>query len=283
MATALRVALVSFRSDIFAALSAGCAKAGHDVVLGITGRSERPGKSSYANMGDKVTDLLTTIDPGVSLLLPGDMVGLIDALRGYAIDIAVVCGLSWRLTPAALRAPKRGVVNVHTSLLPRYRGPASIQWAIRNGDPTIGVTAHWMDERIDTGNIIAQRGGVGLRPFVRFDELWADLTPTIEDLVADAVDRAATGYAGEPQNEAEATYAGLFAPDDATIDRTRPARTAHNLVRAFHFGAGVPGPFATVDGRRLRVLRTRLTPGSGVRLDCADGPLWIESAEPAGT
>lgn len=53
----------------------------------------------------------------------------------------------------------------------------------------------------------------------------------------------------------------------------------HNLVRAFRFGAGIPGPFATVGGERVRVLRTRLTPGAGVRVELADGPLWIEEAE----
>lgn len=281
MAAALRVALVSFRSDLFAALHAGCVKAGHKVVLCLTGRSHRPGEHSYPNMGEKVADILTAIEPDIGLLLPGDLDTLVAALRGYDVDVAVVCGLSWRLTAAALRAPKLGVINVHTSLLPRYRGPAPIQWAIRDGEPTIGVTAHWMDERIDTGNVIARRGGIQLRPHPRFDEVLADLIPAIQDVVTDAVELAALGYAGEPQDEAEATYAGMFAPRDATIDSAKPARTVHNLVRAFHFGAGIPGPFATVGGQRLRVLRTRLTPGPGVRLDCADGPLWIERAEPA--
>jgi methionyl-tRNA formyltransferase len=248
-----------------------------------TGKTQLPQhrRPSYPNIGDKVADILTVVEPEIGLFLPGDMAGLVDALRGYRIDVVVVCGLSWRLTAAALQAPRLGVVNVHTSLLPRYRGPAPIQWAIRNGDPTIGVTAHWMDERIDTGNILARRGGIPLKQYIRFDELWADLTPTIAGLVADAVILPADGDGGAEQDEAKATYAGMFAPEDATIDRSRSARASHNLVRAFHFGAGIPGPFATVDGRRLRVLRTRLTPGAGVRLDCADGPLWIEQAEPA--
>ncbi|MEY9927523.1 methionyl-tRNA formyltransferase [Catenulispora sp. GP43] len=280
MARALRIALVSFRSDIFTALHAGCFQAGHEVVLYAIGRSARPGRQSYPTMGEKVSDVLTVVAPETTLVLPGDIDGLSTSVRGFGIDLVVVCGLTWRLTAQALQAPRLGVINVHTSSLPRYRGPAPIQWAIRNGDQSIGVTAHWMNERIDSGSIIVQRGGIPLPEYVRFDELWHDVAPAIRDLVAEAVTLAADGYDGVPQDESKATYAGMFGAEDSTINWSWPTHDVHNLVRAFHFGTGIPGPFATVDGEQVRVLRTRLTPGAGTRVELPDGPLWIEEAEP---
>ncbi|RCG31890.1 methionyl-tRNA formyltransferase [Sphaerisporangium album] len=231
-------------------------------------------------MGQKVDDVLTVIPPEIDLLLPGDVTGLVSALGGYQVDVAVVCGLSWRLPPLALQTPRLGVINVHASLLPKYRGPAAIQWAIRNGDADIGVTAHWMDERIDTGNIIVQHGGIELPEYVTFEELWPRVTPVIQKLVGEALDRAADGYMGVPQNEDEATYARMMEPAYSYIDWSQPARRIHDQVRTFHYGAGIPGPFAKLGAGWVRVARTDLNPGAGVRVECADGPLWIVEAEP---
>ncbi|SDM84004.1 methionyl-tRNA formyltransferase [Allokutzneria albata] len=277
----LRVALVSFRADLFVSLQAGCRAAGHEIVLCAVGRSSRPGGRATAGIGAKVSDVVPVMPTGVDLLLPGDVDGLVNALRGYRVDVVVVCGFSWRVPTIALAAAGLGFINIHASLLPRYRGPAPVQWALRNGDPDIGLTAHWMDERIDTGNVIVQRGGIPLPEYVTFDGLWPMLGPEIERLVADALDRAASGSRGEPQDESQATYAGALEEAYSYIDWSRPARSVHNQVRTFYFGAGIAGPFAELDGRWVRVVRTRLEPGPGVRVQCADEPIWITEAEPA--
>jgi len=277
----LRVALISFRSDIFAALHAGCVQGGHLPSLYITGRASRPGTPSYTNMGDKVTDILGDIPVDIDLLLPGSVDGLIRALRGYDIDLAVVCGLSWRLPRSVLEAPRLGVLNIHTSLLPRYRGPAPVQWALRNGDPDIGITIHWMDEDIDTGNIVAQRGNITLPEFVKFDTLWQRITPMIQDLLVAALARAAHGYAGQPQNDENATHAGPMEPEFDYIDWSQPARIIHNQVRTFYYGTATPGPFAKINDKWVRVLRTSLEPTNGTRVDCADGPIWLVETEQA--
>ncbi|MGP4014316.1 methionyl-tRNA formyltransferase [Saccharopolyspora sp. 5N708] len=281
MPTTLRVALVSFRSDIFSALHAGCVAGGNAPVLYITGRSSGPRKPSYPNIGTKVTDVLGSVPVDTDLLLPGSAEGMVQAIRGYDVDLAIVCGLSWRLPQSVLNAPKLGVLNVHTSLLPKYRGPAPVQWAIRNGDPDIGVTIHWMDERIDTGNIVAQRGGIALPEFVTFETLWARVTPVIQDLLVVALDRAAGGYAGEPQDEDDASRASPMEPEFSYIDWSRSATDVHNQVRTFYYGAGIPGPFGKIGRNWVRVLRTSRTPGTGVRVDCADGPIWVVETEPA--
>jgi len=98
----------------------------------------------------------------MDLLLPGTADGLADALGGYRLDLLVVYGFNWKLPAAVLRTPRSGAVNIHSSLLPRYRGPAPVLRAIRNGDAEIGLTVHRMDEQFDTGPILAQQGGIPL-------------------------------------------------------------------------------------------------------------------------
>lgn len=281
MSVSLRVALVSFRSDIFAALRAGCEQEGHLPALYISGRSSRPRTPSYPNMGEKVTDILGEIPDDVDLVLPGSAESLARAVRGHDIDLVIVCGLSWRLPKIVLDAPKLGVLNVHTSLLPKYRGPMPVQWAIRNGDPEIGVTIHWMDEQIDTGNIVAQRGGIILPEFVTFDEVWEKAAPVIQAVLAVALTRAAEGDAGEPQDEDQAIHAGLMEPEFDYIDWSQPARHIHNQVRTFYYGTGTPGPFAKIGNDWHRVIRTSLKPCSGRRIECADGPIWLIETEQA--
>lgn len=276
-----RVALVSFRSDLFAALHAGSRLGGHEPVLYISGRSARPKGDSYPNMGEKVDNILEGIPPEVDLLLPGDVDGLANALRGYRIDVAVVFGLSWKLPPAVLDVPRLGIVNVHPSALPKYRGPASVQWAIRNGDTHLGVTVHRMDNKIDTGNIIAQHDGIHLPEFITYDQLWDQITPSVEITLGKALDLVADGFPGMPQDEKAATRAPLMEPDFSYIDWSQPAHVIHNQVRTFYYGAGIPGPFAEIDGSWMRIIRTRLEPGDGTRVECSDRPIWIVEAEAA--
>lgn len=232
-------------------------------------------------MGEKVTDVLGTIPVEIDLLLPGSVEGLAQALRGYDVDVAVVCGLSWRLPRLVLDAPRLGILNVHTSLLPRYRGPMPVQWALRNGDPDIGVTVHWMDEAIDTGSIVTQRGAIALPEFVTFDELWQQLTPVIRDLVAEGLDLAAEGDGGRPQEAGQASRAGFMETEFDYIDWSWSAASIHNQVRTFYYGTGTQGPLTKIDDEWIRVVRSSLRPGGGIRVDCADGPIWLVDTEPA--
>src|SRR5881227_1115980 len=93
-----------------------------------------------------IGQVIEAIPPDIDLLLPGSAEGLGQAFAGYHLDLAVVYGFSWKIPPSVLRMPRFGVINIHSSLLPRYRGPAPVLWAIRNGDPDIGFTVHRMDE-----------------------------------------------------------------------------------------------------------------------------------------
>ena len=87
---------------------------------------------------------------------PGSRDRIAPLLRHFAPDLALCLGFPWKIPPEALAVPRHGIVNGHPSLLPRYRGPSPVAWAIRNGENEVGFTFHYMDAELDTGNILAQ-------------------------------------------------------------------------------------------------------------------------------
>jgi methionyl-tRNA formyltransferase len=217
----------------------------------------------------------------VDLLLPGAAEGLAGALAGYQLDLLVVYGFNWKLPASVLGAPRFGVVNVHTSLLPRYRGPTPVLWAIRNGDREIGVTIHRMDERFDTGPILTQRGGIPLDEDVTPQLLWPRIRPVIRDLLTAALDMVASQNPGTPQDDSGASSAGFIEPEFSVVDWSRSAREVHNQVRMFAFIGRENAPVAQVGEQWLAVLRTRLESADGIRVECADAPIWIVESVPA--
>jgi len=218
---------------------------------------------------------------GIDFLLPGATERLIDVLRGYRIDLLVVYGFSWRLPATLLRGLPVGAINIHSSLLPKYRGPAPILWAIRNGDIEIGLTIHRMDENFDTGPVLAQQGGIALGDDVTQERLWLRMRPVLRSLLTSALERVERGDSGEPQSEVGASYAGLLEPEFFNVDWSCGAQEIHNQVRVFRFMGVGRGPVAWIGNQWLRVLETRLQPSRGIRVECADGPIWITESEPA--
>ena len=157
----------------------------------------------------------------------------IAGLRALQPDLIIVVAYGQILPPAILDLPRHGCLNVHTSLLPKYRGAAPIQWAIANGDTETGVTIMKMDVRLDTGPIVSQH----LTPIHpeddsatlhdRLAQLGAELlVQTIPDYVAGKVQPV-------PQPAAGASYAAKIKKEDGRIDWNRPAREIWNRLRAF--------------------------------------------------
>ncbi|MBC6466601.1 methionyl-tRNA formyltransferase [Actinomadura alba] len=279
----MRLALVSFGVNEFSVLHEICVEAGHFPVAYAYSRSMRPRMPTDAHAVATIGQILKEMPPAMDFLLPGSAEGLGQALAGYSLDLIVVYGFSWRLPRSVLQISRFGAINVHSSLLPKYRGPAPVLWAIRNGDPHIGITIHRMDENFDTGPILAQQGGITLEDEVTPERLWPHIRPVIRDLLPVALERVSRHEAGEEQDDADVSYAGLMEPEFSLIDWSRTAREIHNQVRTFRFMGQGQGPIARVGERWLKVLRTQLREAPGVRVECADGPIWIvasESTEP---
>jgi methionyl-tRNA formyltransferase len=198
--------------------------------------------------------------------------------RTYEPRLGLCFGYRWLLPPEVLAIPELGVVNGHPSLLPRHRGPYPFAWAVRERDTELGMTYHSMDERFDTGPILAQ----GSRPMpeeVTFPTLQPLLAELSLELLPRALARLEAGERGDPQSEDGATYAGPFGDDYRDVDWGRPAAEIHRQVCAwsFNFELGSPGPLAELDGETVRLVTTSLTdPGDGARrVETGDGPLWI--------
>jgi len=178
------------------------------------------------------------------------------------------------LAPALLHAARRGALNMHGSLLPRYRGRAPVNWAILKGEQLTGATLHYMVERADAGDIVdSQAVPILLDDDAR--EVFAKVTVAAETVLARSLPALIAGTAPRrPQPILPGEYFGRRTAQDGRIDWSRPALEIHNLVRAV--APPFPGAFGNVDGERWEIHRTRLSPQvvppAGVRLFAtADG------------
>jgi UDP-4-amino-4-deoxy-L-arabinose formyltransferase/UDP-glucuronic acid dehydrogenase (UDP-4-keto-hexauronic acid decarboxylating) len=163
------------------------------------------------------------------------------------------------LAPDVLRIARRAALNLHGSLLPRYRGRCPVNWVLVNGERETGVTLHHMDARADRGDIVAQR----TVPIADDDtalSLSRRLGNAARMLLRETYPRLVAGTAPRvPQDHACASTFGRRRPEDGRIDWTRPARALYDLVRAVT--APYPGAFTTWRGRRLLVWWARAVDG----------------------
>jgi methionyl-tRNA formyltransferase len=182
------------------------------------------------------------------------------------------------LLPAGLLASaRRGALNLHGSLLPKYRGRAPVNWAILKGESETGATLHYMVETADAGDIVDQ---LAVPILVDDDarEVFAKVTVAAESILARSLPKLIVGSAERrPQNVLPGQYFGRRTPEDGRIDWSRPAREIHDLVRAV--APPFPGAFGDVAGERWGIHRTRVSerpaPRSGAWLFGADGGLYL--------
>ncbi|GAB2788506.1 methionyl-tRNA formyltransferase [Streptomyces daliensis] len=280
MSTRLRIGVISSGPAEFSTIHAACTDAGHHPIAYFYGRSLRSGGPNLDDAGEMTASILDAVPEGMDLLLPGSVEGLALALESYQPDLLIVFGFAWKLPPRVLAIPPLGVLNVHVSMLPKYRGPAPLLWAIRNGDSRSGITVHRMDNDFDTGNILAQQDGIPLADDMSWASYCTDAMPVVYDLLRTSLDRAVAGDAGEPQDDSAASYAGFMEPEFSFIDWSGSARTIHDQVRTHRFMRSPDRPVARVGDRWLCVRRTSLEPADGLLVTCGDGkPLWITESE----
>lgn len=200
-------------------------------------------------------------------------------------DVAVVVAYGLILPPAILGAPAQGCLNIHASLLPRWRGAAPIQRAIMAGDSETGLCIMQMDEGLDTGPVL-------LRETVRIEdeETAAELQQRLADAGAGLV-LTALARLGElvavPQTEQGITYAAKITKDEARIDWLQPAVQVDRQIRGL---SPFPGAWCSIAGERVKLLRSRLANGSGepgevlrgMVIACGTGAIEVLEAQREG-
>jgi methionyl-tRNA formyltransferase len=214
-----------------------------------------------------------------------------DELRALQADVAVVTAYGKILPQDVLDAPRRGCVNVHASLLPRFRGAAPIQWAIAAGDQKTGVCLMRMDAGMDTGPVI-DRAELPILP----DDTSATLHDKLSALGGEVLKRSLARYVeGELQPVPQPTEGVVMAPmikkEDGKLDWSKSAAELERRLRAF---TPWPGAFCTFDGALLKVAKAAVGTGKGapgtvlaaspegVEVACAEGSLTLLSLQPEG-
>ncbi len=183
----------------------------------------------------------------------------VDILRGLAPDLIVVVAFGQILSKAILSLPPLGCINVHASLLPRYRGAAPMQWAIVRGEKETGVTTMFMDEGLDTGDMLMRE----TLPITQAMTA-AELHDAMMKLGADVLERTIFSLSEgtlkrTPQDDALSTYAPLLDKEVGRIDWKKSAQEIHDLVRGLN---SWPGAYTMLEGQKFKIWRTRLAEGT---------------------
>jgi methionyl-tRNA formyltransferase len=271
----MRVALISQIPQAVEGYTNGLRALGHDPVgLLCVRQAQRYG----IDTGTHVMAASAEMD----VVMPAARDRIAPLLRALEPDLVMCLGFPWKIPTDALGVPPLGVVNSHPSLLPRYRGPIPVGWAIRNGETQIGITIHRMEPELDTGPILAQ-APLALEDEWSWEELGPRLAVVVAQLLPIALDRVQRGDPGEPQDEEEAEYQSFFEPEYAQIDWSRPAQEVLRQIRAWRFGFSReddPGALTELDGERVRVVRAALEGPEGRAVECGEGTVWILETEP---
>ncbi len=266
--------------------------AGYAVPLVLT-QPDRPSGRGLRLTRSPVKELAAA--RGIPVLQPPSLkleVARAEALA-VSIDVLVVAAYGLILPPAVLAWPRCGGLNIHASLLPRWRGAAPIQRAILAGDPVTGVTIMQMDAGLDTGPMV-ERIEVAVAPRENAGTLTAKLASAGAAAIVAVLGRLAHDdvLPVKPQPDAGVTYAAKIGRAEAAIDWTLPAVALDRVVRAFD---PTPGAFAHWRGEPVKIwgaepaIAAAAEPGTvlamgaeGVDVACGDGALRLRTLQPAG-
>lgn len=258
--------------------------AGHEIVAAYTqppraagrGKKDRPSPVQHraAEFGIPVRHPATLLDTDEQA-----------AFADLNADVAVVVAYGLILSAPVLAAPRLGCLNIHASLLPRWRGAAPIQRAVMAGDTETGISIMLMELGLDTGPVLMSRA-TPIGPTDTSGELHDRLSALGAELIIDALAGVETLVA-EPQSEDAVTYAVKVAKAEARVDWTRPAVEIDRQIRGL---SPFPGAWTDVDGERVKLLRSKLADGSGTpgthlggfRLACGEGAVQILEAQRPG-
>lgn len=205
----------------------------------------------------------------------------------YNPDLIVTCAYGQFIPKEVVEYPKYGCINVHGSLLPKYRGGAPIHWAIINGEKVTGMTVMAMDKKMDAGDIISQRS-LEIGEDEILDSLYKRMSILGRDLLLDTIPSIIDGTAKYyPQDESEVTFGLNVQKEEEKIDFSKTSLEVKNLVRGLN---SVPGAYCILDGKRLKVYEVSILSDSvndypcgyivrvdneGIIVRCGDGYIKI--------
>ncbi|WP_219416675.1 methionyl-tRNA formyltransferase [Pseudonocardia nigra] len=229
--------------------------AGHEVPLVATHPySENPYETIF---NDSVAELAAKHEIPMLVRHRADDDEVVDRIRAAQADAVVVANWRTWLPPAVFTLPRLGTLNVHDALLPAYAGFAPLNWALINGEPEVGVTAHMMNAEFDAGDIVLQRA-TAVRDEDTIVDLFDRTLGMFGPITVDALELLATGRTDwQPQDRTRASYFHRRSDEDNRIDWNWPARDIANLVRAQV--DPYPNAWCLHEGRRLRVLAAGVT------------------------
>jgi len=267
-------------------------EAGHEVLLVVT-QPDKPKGRSGALQFPPVKEC--AVAHGIEVFQPTKirLEENVEFLRKYEADIFVVAAFGQILPKSILDMPKYGCINVHASLLPKYRGAAPIQWAVINGDPVTGVTIQQMAIGVDTGDII-----VAQKLAISEDEtgggLFDKLAVVGAEACLEAMEQIANGTATRtPQNHEEATHVSMISKEFGLIDWNKSAVEIERLIRGLN---PWPSAYTKLDGKTFKIWKasvkkenTDAKPGcvckvakNSLEVQTGDGVLSLEEVQLEG-
>lgn len=179
----------------------------------------------------------------------------LDEIKTLAPDVICVVAYGKILPKEILEIPKLGCINVHGSLLPKYRGAAPIQWAVLNGDKTTGITTMYMNEGMDTGDMILKEE-VEIGPEETTGELWQKLSKIGGEILVKTLKLIEEGKAPREKQTEEATLAPMLNKEMALIDwENSDANKIHNLIRGLN---PIMGAYSYIDGKKIKFWKSKV-------------------------
>ena len=273
--TALRVAF--FGTPQFAVPSLEQLIASRHRLVGVVTQPDRP-----RGRGQKVTDApvkMTAVQHGIPVYQPARLRDpeVVETLRGWAPDLGVVAAYGKIIPEDVLNLPRLGMINVHASLLPKYRGAAPVQRAVMAGDAETGITIMRMVKALDAGGMFA-KATRPIDPSETSDIVERDLAEIGAGLLLRVIDDMVAGVAAEePQDDSLSTYASKITKDEGLVDWARPALEIHNRVRGLY---PWPHAYSYLDNERVIFLRSQVesrhaTEPPGTVVDTSGGVLRV--------
>ncbi|MGL5753198.1 MAG: methionyl-tRNA formyltransferase [Paraclostridium sp.] len=265
---------------------------GHE-VLGVVTQPDKPKGRGKKLAMPPVKELAVKYDIPVYQPVKAREESFVKILEEINPELIVVVAFGQILPQAILNIPKYGCVNVHVSLLPKYRGAAPINWVIINGEEKTGVTTMYMDAGLDTGDMILKRE-VPLTDEITAGELHDKMMFIGADVLKETIELIAKGEAPrEKQNNDETCYAPMMDKALGNIDWSKPAKDIHNLIRGIN---PWPSAYTTYEGQTMKVWKTIVldrtsteTPGTilsvskeGIEVSTKDNVLLVKEIQMSG-